>query len=141
MPSFDIVSKTDLTEVDNAINGARREIDTRFDFKGSKCTIERKEESITLLANVSRLFADRCIDGIEADVERCRSYAEATPQAATALNPVLGYERVAALVKESAASGRSIREVVLDHGLLDEAELDRALDLLSLTRGGRPGAD
>ena len=42
MPSFDIVSKTDLTEIDNAINGARREIDTRFDFKGSKCTIERK---------------------------------------------------------------------------------------------------
>ena len=51
MPSFDIVSKTDLTEVDNAINGARREIDTRFDFKGSKCTIERKEEVITLLAD------------------------------------------------------------------------------------------
>ena len=51
MPSFDIVSKTDLTEVDNAINGARREIDTRFDFKGSKCTIERSEETITLLAD------------------------------------------------------------------------------------------
>lgn len=51
MPSFDIVSKTELTEVDNAINGARREIETRFDFKGSKCTIERKEETITLLAD------------------------------------------------------------------------------------------
>ena len=51
MPSFDIVSKTDLTEIDNAINGARREIETRFDFKGSKCTIERKEETITLLAD------------------------------------------------------------------------------------------
>ena len=51
MPSFDIVSKTDLNEVDNAINGARREIDTRFDFKGSKCTIERSDESITLLAD------------------------------------------------------------------------------------------
>ena len=51
MPSFDIVSKTELTEIDNAINGARREIDTRFDFKGSKCTIERKEEVITLLAD------------------------------------------------------------------------------------------
>ena len=44
MPSFDIVSKTDLAEVDNAINGMRREIETRFDFKGSKCTIERKDE-------------------------------------------------------------------------------------------------
>jgi uncharacterized protein YajQ (UPF0234 family) len=51
MPSFDIVSKTDLNEVDNAINGARREIDTRFDFKGSKCTIERSDESITLFAD------------------------------------------------------------------------------------------
>jgi len=51
MPSFDIVSKTDLTEIDNAINGARREIDTRFDFKGSKCTIERAEAEITLLAD------------------------------------------------------------------------------------------
>ena len=51
MPSFDIVSKTDLNEVDNALNGARREIDTRFDFKGSKCTIERSEETITLLAD------------------------------------------------------------------------------------------
>jgi cyclic-di-GMP-binding protein len=51
MPSFDIVSKTDLTEVDNAINGARREIDTRFDFKGAKCTIERNDAAITLLAD------------------------------------------------------------------------------------------
>ena len=63
-------------------------------------------ESIRLLASVSRLFADRCVAGIEADVERCRAYAEATPQAATALNPVLGYERVAELVKESAKIGQ-----------------------------------
>ncbi|MGK2950072.1 MAG: class II fumarate hydratase [Acidimicrobiales bacterium] len=95
-------------------------------------------ESIRLLGNVSRLFADRCIAGIEADVERCRTYAEATPQAATALNPVLGYEKVAALVKESASSGRSIRALVLEQGLIPEAELDEALDLLALTRGGRP---
>ena len=59
-------------------------------------------ESIRLLANVSRLFADRCLAGLEADVERCRTYAEATPQAATALNRLLGYEKVAELVKESA---------------------------------------
>jgi len=97
-------------------------------------------ESIGLLANVSRLLADRCVDGIEADVERCQAYAEATPQAATALNPTLGYEKVAELVKESARTGRTIRQVVLDAGLLEEAELDEALDLLSLTRGGRsPG--
>ena len=51
MPSFDIVSKTDMAEVDNAVQGAVREIGTRFDFKGSKCTIERKEALITILAD------------------------------------------------------------------------------------------
>ncbi|AWU95805.1 YajQ family cyclic di-GMP-binding protein [Azospirillum ramasamyi] len=51
MPSFDIVSKTDVHEVDNAISGVRREIETRFDFKGSKCTIERTENEIVLLAD------------------------------------------------------------------------------------------
>jgi fumarate hydratase class II len=93
-------------------------------------------ESIRLLASVTRLLADRCVAGIEVDVDRCRTYAEATPQAATALNPVLGYERVAALVKESAATGRSIRELVIEHDLVPAAELDDVLDLLGLTRGG-----
>jgi uncharacterized protein YajQ (UPF0234 family) len=51
MPSFDIVSKTELSEVDNAINGMRREIETRFDFKGSKCSIDRKDELLTMLAD------------------------------------------------------------------------------------------
>jgi fumarate hydratase, class II len=96
-------------------------------------------ESIRLLTNVSTLFADRCITGIEADVERCRTYAEATPQAATALNPLLGYERVAELVKESAKTGKSIRTLVVEHGLVPESEVDAALDLLKLTRGGTVG--
>ncbi|MET0728017.1 MAG: class II fumarate hydratase [Acidimicrobiales bacterium] len=93
-------------------------------------------ESIRLLTNVSRLFADRCIAGIEADVDRCRTYAEATPQAATALNPVLGYERVAELVKESGRTGKSIRTLAVEHGLVPESEIDAVLDLLRLTRGG-----
>ncbi len=93
-------------------------------------------ESIRLLSSVSRLLADRCVRGIEADVERCRTYAEATPQAATALNPVLGYERVAALVKESAQTGKSIRTLVVEHDLVPAAEIDAVLDLLKLTRGG-----
>jgi fumarate hydratase, class II len=93
-------------------------------------------ESIRLLANVSTIFADRCIAGLEADVERCRTYAEATPQAAAALNPVLGYERVAELVKESAATGKSIRALVVEHGLVPESEIDQVLDLLKLTEGG-----
>jgi fumarate hydratase, class II len=93
-------------------------------------------ESIRLLASVTMLFADRCVAGIEADEERCRTYAEATPQAATALNPRLGYERVAELVKESAKTGKSIRTLVLEHGLVPEDEIDAVLDLLKLTRGG-----
>jgi fumarate hydratase class II len=91
--------------------------------------------SIEILANASRLFADRCIDGLEADVDRCRRYAESTPQVATALNPLLGYEVVAGIVKEAVASGRSIREVVLDRQLLDATTLDATLDPLSLTTG------
>jgi hypothetical protein len=51
MPSFDIVSKTDLAEVDNALQGLRREIETRFDFKGSKCSIERKDNTLTVVAD------------------------------------------------------------------------------------------
>ena len=51
MPSFDVVSKTDLAEVDNALNGIRREIAQRFDFKGSKCTIERADNALTILAD------------------------------------------------------------------------------------------
>jgi fumarate hydratase, class II len=93
-------------------------------------------ESIRLLASVTRLFADRCVAGIEPDVERMRAYAEATPQVAAALNPRLGYERVAELVKESAATGRSIRTLAVEHGLVPESEIDAVLDLLKLTRGG-----
>jgi uncharacterized protein YajQ (UPF0234 family) len=51
MPSFDIVSKTDLTEVDNAVAGVTREVAQRFDFKGSKCTIERSDETLTIMAD------------------------------------------------------------------------------------------
>jgi len=94
-------------------------------------------ESIRLLSSVTRLLADRCVAGIEVDEERCRAYAEATPQAAAALNPRLGYERVAELVKQSAATGKSLRTLVLEQGLIPEAELDSVLDLLRLARGGR----
>ncbi len=93
-------------------------------------------ESIRLLAAVTQLLADRCVAGLVADVERCRSYAEATPQAATALTPLLGYERVAELVKESTTTGKSIRTLVVEHGLIPEPEVDAVLDLLKLTRGG-----
>ncbi|HEV2069885.1 MAG TPA: aspartate ammonia-lyase, partial [Acidimicrobiales bacterium] len=93
-------------------------------------------ESVGLLASVSRLFADACVSGIVADEQRCRSYAQASPAVVTALAPALGYERAAAVVKQAAASGQSVRAVVVAEGLLDEEELDGALDVLALTRGG-----
>ncbi len=93
-------------------------------------------ESIRLLANVTRLFADRCVAGIEADVDRCRAYAESSPSLGTSLTPYIGYEVAAEIAKESITTGRSVRDIVLDRGLLSEAELDRALDVLGMTEGG-----
>jgi len=93
-------------------------------------------ESISLLANVCELFANRCIDGIEADEERCLAYAESSPSLGTSLNPYVGYEKAAELVKASVRTGRSIRELVLEEGLMEPDELDRALDVLGMTEGG-----
>jgi fumarate hydratase class II len=122
--------------------------DAAVAFAGSQGTFELNAylpvmarnllESIRLLTNVTRLFADRCISGLEANEERMRRYAEATPQVAAALNPVLGYDRVAALVQESAKTGQSIRELVIAHGLMEPTELDARLDLLGLTKGAEP---
>ena len=93
-------------------------------------------ESIALLANACALFAERCVDGIEVDEARCLAYAESSPALGTSLSPHLGYEKAAELVKESVATGRSIRDLVLDEGLMDPDELDRALDVLGMTEGG-----
>ncbi len=93
-------------------------------------------ESLRLLANVSRLFADRCIRGLEADVDRCRTYALSSAAIATALNPYIGYEQAAKVVKQAVAEGRDLRSVVLEQGLLDEEQVDKALDVEAMTRGG-----
>jgi fumarate hydratase, class II len=93
-------------------------------------------EPIRLLANVSRLFADRCVAGIEADEERCRAYAESSPSLGTSLNPYIGYEAATEVVKESIRTGRSVREIVVERGLLTEEEVDTALDVLGMTKGG-----
>jgi fumarate hydratase class II len=90
-------------------------------------------ESIRLLAAVSSLFRDRCIDGIEADVARCRSYAEASLSVVTSLAPLIGYERAAGLVKEASKSGRPVRDLALATGLVEEDVLDEALDVMNLT--------
>ena len=96
-------------------------------------------ESIRLLANAARLLADRCIEGLEPNIEITRAYAEGSPSIVTPLNRVLGYDEAAAIAKQALASGRSIREVVVERGHLDsgkltEAQLDEALDVLRMTR-------
>jgi fumarate hydratase class II len=93
-------------------------------------------ESIRLLANVSRVFADKCIDGIEANVEQCRRYAESSPSIGTSLNPYIGYETVAEVIKQSMKEDKTIREVVLERKLMKPADLDRALDVVAMTKGG-----
>jgi fumarate hydratase class II len=90
--------------------------------------------SIHLLSTTSRLLADKCVSGIEANLEGCRRSAESTLAAATALNPYIGYDRAGAIVKEAAASGRMLREVALEHGV-DEATYDEAMDLRRMARG------
>jgi fumarate hydratase class II len=90
-------------------------------------------ESGTLLANVCRLFAERCIAGIEADEERCRSYAEKSSALATALNPIIGYVRAAELVHRSLDERRSIIDLVIEDGILEEEEARRVLDPIHLT--------
>jgi len=93
-------------------------------------------ESLRLLANVSRVFADKCVDGIEANVARCKEYAESSPSIGTSLNPYIGYETAAKVIKESVKTGKSIRQIVLAKKLMTPEELDRALDVEAMTRGG-----
>jgi fumarate hydratase class II len=84
-------------------------------------------DSIRLLASATRLFAEKCVDGIEANREQCERYAELTLSAATALNPFIGYDLASEIVKEAAASKRSLREVAREKGVAEEI-LDEALD-------------
>ncbi|HEU5268085.1 MAG TPA: class II fumarate hydratase [Jatrophihabitans sp.] len=95
-------------------------------------------ESIRLLANVSRVFADRCVSGIEANVDRCREYAESSPSIVTPLNHYVGYDEAAKIAKQALAERRTIREVVVERGhvpgKITEEQLDEVLDVLSMTR-------
>jgi fumarate hydratase class II len=84
-------------------------------------------QSIKLLASACRLLDEKCVAGIEANRERCESYAELTLSAATALNPYIGYDKAAEIVKKASATGKSLREVALAEGV-DAAILDDALD-------------
>ena len=90
-------------------------------------------DSVKLLASASRLFAEKCIAGIEANRENAERYAELTLAAATALNPYIGYDRATEIVKEAARTGRSLREVAREQGV-EESLLDEALDYRAMAK-------
>jgi len=93
-------------------------------------------DSITILSSGARLFAEKCVDGLEADEESLRRHAESTPAIATALNPHIGYDKATEIVKEAVESKRTIREVAIEKGV-DEKTLDEALDLRKMARGSQ----
>src|SRR6059036_1404691 len=90
-------------------------------------------DSIRLLASASRLLAEKCVDGIEANREQCERYAELTLSAAAALNPYIGYDKGTEIVKEAVATGRSLRDVAREAGV-DESVLDKALDYRAMAK-------
>ncbi|HEY5890881.1 MAG TPA: class II fumarate hydratase [Acidimicrobiia bacterium] len=93
-------------------------------------------ESIRLLANAAQVFGDQCVAGIEANEARARELVEKNAIVVTALNPHIGYDNGAKIAKEAVATGRSVRELVLEAGLMTAEELDAALDLKAMTEGG-----
>ncbi len=98
-------------------------------------------ESIRLLANSTRVLADKTVEGLEANIERARALAESSPSIVTPLNKIIGYESAAKIAKHSVANSMTVREAVLDLGFVErgeitEEQLDTALDVLSMTRPG-----
>jgi fumarate hydratase, class II len=89
--------------------------------------------SIKLLASAARLLDEKCVSGIEANREQCERYAELTLSAATALNPYIGYDKAAEIVKQAASSGRSLRDVARAEGVSDDV-LDEALDYRKMAK-------
>ena len=95
----------------------------------------------TILRNAIHVFRTRCVDGLTVDTERARELLDRSTAAATALNPYIGYAATADVAKTAVKTGRSIRDIVLERGLLDRVTLDRVLSVESMTRGGIVGAD
>ncbi len=93
-------------------------------------------ESIRLLANATRVFADRCVSGIQVNEEHCKELIEDSLAMCTALAPIIGYDRTAALAKEALSTGKTIRQIAKEHNILPPAELEKALDPRSMTKPG-----
>jgi fumarate hydratase class II len=94
-------------------------------------------ESIELMGNASHVFEEKCIRGIQANREQCLAYAERTASLVTAIAPVIGYDEAARIFKKALAEDKSIRQAILDTGVIAPEKLDEILDLKKLTEGGR----
>jgi fumarate hydratase, class II len=97
-------------------------------------------ESIRLLGNAADVFCEKCVIGIEANEERCRELVELSMAMVTSLAPKIGYDRAAEIAKESAKTGRTVREICLEKKVLSAVELERALDPVAMTEPGGEGS-
>src|SRR5438128_1343597 len=94
---------------------------------------QRIQQNIELLANVARVFAHKCVDGITANVEVLQRYAESSPAIATKLNPIIGYEKAAEIAKEAGLTGKTVKQLVIEKGILSAEEAEKVLDPQHLT--------
>lgn len=94
---------------------------------------QRLMQSVELLANVARVFAHKCIDGISANIDVLQKYAESSPAIATKLNPIIGYERAAEIAKEAGRTGKTVKQLVIEKGILPPDEAEKLLDPRHLT--------
>ncbi len=94
-------------------------------------------QSIEILANGSRVLAEKCVNGIAADRQRCWDYADRSLMVVTAVTPHIGYDNAAKVAKKAMAENKSIRQVIMEMGLLSKEKLDQVLDLKKMTKGGR----
>jgi aspartate ammonia-lyase len=92
--------------------------------------------AIEILDSAVNVFAERCVPGIQVDAARCQSYAEASMSIVTVLNPHIGYAAAAEVAKIYVSSGKPIRQIVLEKGLLDERQLEKIFDLSGMTEPG-----
>src|SRR5262249_18344349 len=97
-------------------------------------------EAIAVTAAAARVFGDKCVRGIQANVERCREFAAMTGQLVTAIAPVVGYDRAAELYQKAVARNLPIRRILEEEHVLPPEEIDRLLDLQKLAQGGRAGS-
>ncbi len=93
-------------------------------------------EEIELASNTSNEFAEKCIKGIKANVEKCRKYAESSLMVITAVAPRIGYDAAAMIAKKAMVTGKTIKEILLEEGIMSKEEIDKVLDLKKMTEGG-----